>query len=406
MQGTSTRSAYRAGILLAAAILTGFGLSGCGSIDSFLFGGSSSDETATADNSDTDNSASDTDQDNSQNSSPDQEIVGSNTNDEGTAPAAPVQPMNIGPGMTITPVPIQPGPNTGTAVSTQIAGLRSDLVALQGKIVSNARRLADLRNIAARSALIYHESKAQITTRLQVGTTRGNPELVKEWNVSQSALDTLTGNINALNALGGDIANDSSKAHYELNTIQSTYNVSGAVDEDHRQLSVLEDETGQTIVLIDRLLKEVSDDVQRQTTYVANERANLTTLASAIKSGELYGSDLGSTMLATGPASPIGTGTPLVTIRFDHPGVEYQQILYTAVAQALQSRPAAAFDIVAVSPTRGTVAAVQLSQTDAQRHAQEVLRSMTDMGVPASRLGISSSTDPGIAASEVRVFVR
>ena len=147
---------------------------------------------------------------------------------------------------------------------------------------------------AAQFAGAYHEDKAPITTRLQVGTTRGNPELVSQWNSAQSALDSLTGNINSMNALGTQIADIASRAHYVLNTIQATYNVSGAVDEDHRQLSVLEDETNQTIVLIDRLLKEVSDDIQRQTAYVANERANLTTLASAIKNGELYGGGLGT----------------------------------------------------------------------------------------------------------------
>jgi hypothetical protein len=34
------------------------------------------------------------------------------------------------------------------------------------------------------------------------------------------------------------------------------------------------------------------------------------------------------------------------------------------------------------------------------------MRSMTDMGVPASRLGVASTTDPATSASEVRVFVR
>jgi hypothetical protein len=29
---------------------------------------------------------------------------------------------------------------------------------------------------------------------------------------------------------------------------------------------------------------------------------------------------------------------------------------------------------------------------------------MTDMGVPAARVGISSSTDPAVTATEVRVF--
>jgi hypothetical protein len=61
---------------------------------------------------------------------------------------------------------------------------------------------------------------------------------------------------------------------------------------------------------------------------------------------------------------------------------------------------------VAVSPTRGTTSAVQLAQTTAHRHAQDVLRSMTDMGVPAARLAVASQTDPTSTSTEVRVFVR
>ena len=95
-----------------------------------------------------------------------------------------------------------------------------------------------------------------------------------------------------------------------------------------------------------------------------------------------------------------------MTIRFDKAKVDYQQILYAALTQALQSRPGASFSIVAVSPTRGTVTAVQLSPTQAQRYAQEVLRSMTDMGVPAARLAVQSQTDPSVTSNEVRVFIR
>jgi hypothetical protein len=315
-----------------------------------------------------------------------------------------------GPDISITPVTIEPGSSTGTAVGQKVAQLRSDVAGLQDKIVSAAQRLADLRGQAGASSAAYHDTKARITTHLQMGTTRGNPELVAQWNTAQTSLDELTANINALNALGTDVSGYASRAHFDLDTIQSTYNVSGAVDEDHRQLSVLEDETDQTVVLIDRLMRQISSDVQRQTAYVANERANLTTLASAIKNGELYGSELGAPMLAStsAPASYGATpsGAALVTIRFDHPDVQYQQILYTALSQALQSRPGAGFDIVGVSPTRGTATAVQLAQTSARRHAQDVMRSMTDMGVPATRLGISSATDPSITDSEVRVYVR
>jgi len=377
-------------IFSALALIAGLSLAGCSDVDNMLFGDSDS--------------------------TPD------STQASTTSPATPSAPTSqptststgsvnaIAPVATITPISIEAGSDTGTAVSKSVATLRSQISNLQTSLSQNAQRLADLRNAGADSASAYHGAKARITTRLQVGTTRGNPELVSEWNTAQTALDQLAGNINGLNALGSAVAGDASAAHYALDQITATFNVSGAVDEDHRQLSVLEDETNQTIVLIDRLLKEVSDDIQRQTAYVANERSNLTTLASSIKNGELYGAELGVPMIAasaTGPGNAYAySGTPLVVIRFDHPDVDYQQILYAALSQALQSRPGAGFAVVAVSPTRGTATAVQLAQTAAHNHAQEVMRSMTDMGVPASRLSVASATDPSASASEVRVFVR
>jgi chromosome segregation ATPase len=305
---------------------------------------------------------------------------------------------------TITPVTIEGGADTGTAVNKTIQSLRAQVAGLQQRLTANSGRLADLRNQGAGAAGAYQQAKATITTRLQVGPTRGNPELVAQWNVAQGQLDALSANVNSLNALGTDVTNDSSTAHFALDQISATYNVSGAVDEDHRQLRLLEDETSQTIVMIDRLLKEVSDAIQRQTSYVASERSNLTTLASAIKNGDFYG---GSVAGPTGVGLQSSfAGTPLVVVKFDRPNVDYQQILYAALNQALQNRPAANFQVVAVAPTRGTAASVQIAQTTARRHAEDVMRSMTDMGVPATRVGVASTTDPGATSSEVRVFIR
>jgi hypothetical protein len=391
MIGQSEGSGVSRRIIAALALVAGLGLAGCSDVDNMLFGDSGS----SADNEQSEASQS--------NPAP--------APTQGSYVSAPtISGSTLAPVATITPISIEPGSDTGTAVSKTVASLRVQISGLQGSLAQNAQRLADLRNAGADAASAYHEAKARITTKLQVGTTRGNPELVSQWNMAQAALDQLAGNINGLNALGSAVASDSSSAHFALDQINATFNVSGAVDEDHRQLSVLEDETNQTIVLIDRLLTNVSSDVQRQTAYVANERANLTVLASSIKSGELYGADLGSPAMAAVPGSAGSTlaysGTPLVVIRFDHADVDYRQILYAALTQALQTRPGAAFSVIAVSPTRGTVAAVQLAQTSAHQHAQEVMRSMTDMGVPASRLATASATDPTATSSEVRVFVR
>jgi len=399
MTGRPEGSSVSSRVFSAVVVVLGLGLAGCSDVDTMLFG---------------DNNASEQAPPSQANATSEQASPASAQ--QGPAPAQQTPAPEYGGGnsmapvASITPISIEQGSDTGTAVSKTVATLRSQLSTLEGSLGQNADRLAHLRNAGADAASAYHEAKARITTKLQVGTTRGNPELVSQWNTAQIALDQLAGNINGLNGLGSTVATDASSAHYLLDQINATFNVSGAVDEDHRQLSVLQDEINQTIVLIDRLLGEVSDNVQRQTAYVANERANLTVLASAVKNGELYGADLGSPPMGSAapntPGSLSYSGTPLVVIRFDHPDVDYQQILYAALNQALQSRPGAAFAIVAVSPTRGSVAAVQMAQTAAHRHAQEVVRTMTDMGVPATRLAVASATDPTATSSEVRVFVR
>ncbi|HZQ41320.1 MAG TPA: hypothetical protein VFA87_11015 [Rhizomicrobium sp.] len=382
MRGIPAQHGLKRGLFLAFALAAGLSLSACSDIDN-PFGG---DDTEMAE--------------------PAPSAAPPDAGAPPTAgPAAP-QPIAAGaaPVATITPVTIESGPDTGTAVNKTIQSLRAQVAGLQQRLAANSGRVGELRNQGAGAAGAYQEAKAHITTRLQVGTTRGNPELVVEWNTAQGQLDALSANLNALNGVGTDVTNDSSTAHFALDQISATFNVSGAVDEDHRQLQLLEDETSQTIVMIDRLLKEVSDTIQRQTAYIASERANLTTLAAAIKNGDFYGGSVGG--LGSGGSQPAVAGTPLVVVRFDRPNVDYQQILYAALNQALQNRPSASFQVVAVAPTRGNAASVQIAQSTARRHAEAVMRSMTDMGVPATRVGVASTTDPAATVSEVRVFVR
>jgi hypothetical protein len=381
MRGIPATNGLKRGLFLAFALTAGLGLAACSDMDS-LFGGDSGDMTASDAPTAGDAGAPPT----------------------AAAPAAMAPSSGGAPVATITPVTIDAGADTGTAVNKTIQSLRAQVAGLQQKLAANSARLGELRNQGAGAAGAYQEAKAHITTRLQVGTTRGNPELVAEWNTAQGQLDALSGNVNALSALGTDVTNDSSTAHYALEQIGATFNVSGAVDEDHRQLQLLEDQTSQTIVMVDRLLKEVSDGIQRQTAYVATERANLSILAAAIKSGDFYGGGVIGAL--GGGTQSASAGAPLVVVKFDHPDVDYQQILYAALNQALQNRPGANFQVVAVSPTRGSAASVQIAQSTARRHAQDVMRSMTDMGVPATRLNVASTTDPSATVSEVRVFVR
>lgn len=111
-------------------------------------------------------------------------------------------------------------------------------------------------------------------------------------------------------------------------------------------------------------------------------------------------------MLKVRQRFPQANERPLVIIRFDRPKVEYQQALYNAVSLALSRKPTATFDLVAVSPQRGTAAQMALNSAAAKRNAEDVLRTLTDMGVPSSRVQLLASTDPNVANNEVRIFVR
>jgi len=320
---------------------------------------------------------------------------------------------------------IPPFTNTGTFVGQKVQQLRGELATLQSNINTQNERLQQVRNQLVSTSQRYHATVAAVTTRLQVGTTPGNPVLVNQWNLAQAELDRLAGEINQLNSLANSVANDSAFSAFLLESTRATFGLAGAIDEDHRQLAILEDETNRTVVLIDRLLNELSDDVSRQTAYVGNERSNLTTLSLAIKNGEMFGPSLANRAFSAAqlsaapqalasfgpptrgaPAAAIGNRRPLVVIRFDRPDVPYQQALYSAVSRAVEQRPTAQFDLVAVAPNRGSPAEVSLAGNRSKQYAEQVLRSLTDMGLPGNRVNISSATSGEAFANEVHIYVR
>jgi len=328
----------------------------------------------------------------------------------GPAPtAAAPQPVAIG-----AAPPVQSGQPTGTFVGTQVAGLRGELVQLQGRLNERGQRFAQVRGSTTQNAQIYHGIVAAIGARLQMGTTPGNPVLTQQWNEAQGQLDRLSSDIATMNALGNEVSADASLANFLIDRARGTYSLSGAVDEDHRQLQVLEDEISRTQVSLERLLSELTGDIQRQTSYIGGERANLTALSYGVKSGQAYGGALSNRLGAVNPADLSGASRPvqlagrrpLVVIRFDRPDVPYQQALYNAVSKAIEARPQAQFDLVSVTPQRGGAADASLSQQRARRSAENVMRSLSEMGLPAGRVTMSSTTSADAATNEVHLYVR
>lgn len=334
---------------------------------------------------------------------------------------------------------VTPGASTGTAVGARVQQMRSDFARTMATLTEQTNKLQGIRQQATQDAQAYYALVAGINARLQVGTTPGNPELVGAWNQAQNQLEKLNVDLSQMNSLGISVSDTSSQAAFLLESVRATYGISGAVDEDHRQLKVLENEINQSIVLVDRLLSELSTDIARQSAYVSAERNNLVTLNLAVKNGRLLGPSLQNrpyqqtgavappaipprqlagnappSRLMTGaaagaPGAPGAIGPnrrPLLVVRFDHPRVQYEQALYDAVSEALRRKPDAHFDLVAVAPARGSVTDVALGQSASKQQAEVVLRSMTSMGIDPGRVDLSSAVSVAAASTEVQLYVR
>ena len=338
------------------------------------------------------------------------------------APAALPAPARAPVQQAQRPVPAAPaaplpaGGETGTSVGKKIGDLGAELDRLRGSISQHNSLLQELRATVVQDSQRYHGTVAAINARLQVGTTRGNPVLVQQFTAAQSELDRVATSIGGLNRLSSAVDADSTLSAFLSESTHAAFMLTGAVDEDHRQLAILEDEVNRTVVLVDRLMNEVADDVRRQTQYVATERSNLNLLSTGIKVGEIYGASLvNRAMTAAGASAPTGplvasadlTGRrPLVLIRFDQPDVPYQQALYNAVSRALERRPNASFDLLAVSPSAGTRGQVASSTTKARQEAEAVLRALVEMGLPPSRVAMSASISAAATTNEVHLYIR
>jgi hypothetical protein len=329
-----------------------------------------------------------------------------------------------------------------TEVRRKIDGLAGELSGLQDNVQSLSQELQNLQRDGEQKSARYFTDIATINTQLQSGTTPGNPRLVNRITQAQGSLKGLEENVSRLNSNALQISDVASEASFLLENARSTYSLSGAVEEDHVVLANLEDEINGTIVLIDRLLNMVNDDITRTASYLSAERDNLRTLSLAVTNGDLYGKSLtsrpfssaasyGASPMAATPASVEATdmmapeqaslrsapsqsqpsslpaeGRPLVRIKFDNPNVDYEQALYVAVNEALDRYPEASFDLVAVNPTQGNAAEVAIETTRARRNAEKVLRTLTQMGLPAERVAISSDANAAAKSSEVHLYIR
>jgi len=290
-----------------------------------------------------------------------------------------------------------------TAVGQKAAQLRADFEKLKANTQTRSQQLEVIRNQTVSNVNNYHSRVGAIRSRLQMGSTPGNPELLAEWSQAQTQLTQIDADIATLNQLSAQVSSDAGTSSYLLENIRAAYSLSGALEEDHRQLRLLEDEVNQNAIVIDRALLSLNNEINRQAQYVTTERTSLVELAADINTGQSYSTPGRRANTAPRPVATVTPASfadrrPLVVIRFDKPDVAFEPALYQALSRALERRPDATFDLVAVSPN-------EAGQAAARRDADSVFRSMTNMGLPAERVAMATMASTSASTPEVHIYV-
>ena len=308
------------------------------------------------------------------------------------APAAPAVREAPAPASAVRET--APAPQGGDSfVVRKVRQLGGEAEALAKVIEGLEKAHAGLRDGARLRAESYHGRVGAIEARLKIGTTRANPRLRAQWDAAQSMLAGLDGDVSAWDVLRTRAAEADSRAAFLNDSVLNAFELSGAVEEDHRELHAIGDRAAHMSVTVTRLLDEVSAASERQSRLVTAERRELALLAEAIDAGSLEDGVVSGAYSARAAEE-----RPLAVVRFDDPNVAYEEALSAAVQQVLDRRPGSTFEVVGVSPGGSMAAAAD--------YADKVHRSLRRMGVAASRLRIATRADGDASVEEVRLYVR
>ena len=322
-----------------------------------------------------------------------------------------IPPSQYAPPPTMTPPQVvnDTGP-TGTFVGGKINQFRADLTSIQNAISSHNNDFLRFKDLVDEQTSVYQGLSSAIRSRLQIGTTPGNPILVGQWNDAQRALEDIQNNVNNLQIVNNRVTADAALIGHLKNAIDSSFFISGAIDEDHNQLKVLKDDVQRTSVLYDRLMTELEDKITREIQILNDERQYMKQLAEDVEVGKFGGtvstpptkSSVESQKTEIVPSTtqtkvvPINYDNAILVIKFDDSNFDYSTALFESISGALEQMPSAGFEVVAVSPAGGSSYADQ-----ARSRATDVFSKIVEMGVPTERLSIASSTSSSAQAEEV-----
>jgi hypothetical protein len=112
---------------------------------------------------------------------------------------------------------------TGTFVGGKINQFRADLTSIQNAISSHNNDFLRFKDLVDEQTSVYQGLSSAIRSRLQIGTTPGNPILVGQWNDAQRALEDIQNNVNNLQIVNNRVTADAALITHLQNAINSSF---------------------------------------------------------------------------------------------------------------------------------------------------------------------------------------
>ena len=95
--------------------------------------------------------------------------------------------------------------------------------------------------------------------------------------------------MNNLQIVNNRVTADAALITHLRNAIDSSFFISGAIDEDHNQLKVLNDDVQRTQVLYARLMDELEEKIAREILILNDERQYMKKLSEDVEIGKFGG---------------------------------------------------------------------------------------------------------------------
>ncbi len=301
-----------------------------------------------------------------------------------------------------------------TFVGQKVKSFHQELKKIQTSSSSHDQELKRIKDSILQNTTQYNDSISQIETKLQIGTTPGNPNMYLALQQAQSKVQSMSVMANTLDTLSAKIANNKASAKYLLDSINSAFGISGAVDADHVNLRNLQGQTEQVLVGISNLGKEVNKNIAYQQQYLSNSRAQINRLNSAIQVGNMQEASATTSPVVASNIAPANEpaalftgkrtsnvtmrGKPVFSINASNEDIDYADGLKIAIDSALERKPSTIFEVVAISNSS--------SSRKAQNFANKIFQEIVTMGVNANNVNIGAQNSENASAASIAIYAK